>query len=65
MKVIFITRIYKLLLIIVVQYGAVVKKSQTIVKSQKRIAGIIFNKSSSKLDTNTLNDMYWLTFEKK
>ena len=42
------------------------KKAQTIIeKSQKRIAGIILNKSSSKIDTNTLKDMHWLTFEKR
>ena len=58
-----------LLLITVVLYGAVVissKRTRTIIeKSQKRIAGIILNKSSSKIDTNTLKDMHWLTSEKK
>ena len=42
------------------------KKAQIIIEtSQKQIAGIILNKSSSKIDTNTLKDMHWLTFEKK
>jgi len=41
------------------------KKAQTIIeKSQNRIAGIILNKSSSKIYTNTLKDVHWLTFEK-
>ena len=36
------------------------KKAQTIIeKSQKRIAGIVLNKSSSKTDINMLNDMHF------
>ena len=42
------------------------KKTQTIIeKSEKRIAGIILNKSSSKIDTDTIKDVHWLTFEKR